>query len=87
MINRGVVLSCAEAAGFGGQTRSIMLPRLLKFAALIAAEQRKVDANKCLAKASAFKQDDSEFHDGQMDGAYQCAEAIEEHHESRERSV
>lgn len=77
MIDRGVVLSCAEAAGFGGQTRSIMLPRLMKFAALIAEQQRKQDAQQCWRIGTGFSDDPTEFRDGQMDGAYQCAEAIE----------
>lgn len=77
MIDRGIVLSCAEAAGFGGQTRAIMLPRLLRFATYIAAEQKRIDAQICWNKGKAFDTDTSEFRDGQMDGAYQCAELIE----------
>lgn len=87
MINREIVLSCAEAAGFGGQTRAIMLPRLMKFAAYIAAEQRRIDARICWNKGKTFDTDTSEFQDGQMDGAYQCAELIEGKHEKESRSV
>lgn len=87
MIDRGVVLSCAEAAGFGGQTRSIMLPRLMKFAALIAEQQRKLDAKKCWALGAGFCADESEFRDGQMDGAYQCAELIENKYAKPAQSI
>lgn len=87
MINREIILSCAEAAGFGGQTRAIMLPRLMKFAAYIAAEQRRIDAQLCWNKGKTFDSDASEFRDGQMDGAFQCAEQIEGTHGKVSKSV
>jgi hypothetical protein len=87
MINRDIILSCAEAAGFGGHTRASMLPRLIKFAAHIATEQRRIDAQICWNKGKSFDTDTSEFCDGQMDGAYQCADLIEGNNAKESRSV
>lgn len=80
MIDRHIVLDCAEVAGFGGQTRNVMLPRLLKFAALIAQKQRHIDAEHCSAIGKSFADGTSEFSDGQMDGAFKCADSLEKRH-------
>lgn len=77
MIDRQLVLDCAEKAGFGGQSRPTILPRLLKFAALISEQQRRYDAAACWEIGKKFCDAQTEFSDGQMDGAYQCAERLE----------
>lgn len=77
MIERSVVLDCAERAGFGGMQRANLLPRLMKFAQLIADHQRSQHAEACSALGDAFRILNTEFADGQMDGAYRCAEIIE----------
>lgn len=76
MIDRSIVLRCAEQAGFGGQTRATMLPRLIRFATFIAEHQRSRDATLCNAIGDTYKDMATEFGDGQMDGCYRCAELI-----------
>lgn len=77
MIERAVILDCAERAGFGGSQRANLLPRLIRFAQFIADHQRGLHAEACNTMGDAFRILGTEFSDGQMDGAYQCAEMIE----------
>lgn len=77
MIPREVVLDFAEQAGFGGQSRATLLPRLIKFAELLTSWQRTNDALLCYGVGNRFSAKGELFSDGQMDGAFQCAETLE----------
>lgn len=83
MIDRATVLRCAERAGFGGQNRVKLLPRLMMFAELIAEYQQNRDALLCNAIGDTFKDSATEFSDGQMDGCYHCAELIVKYHDKQ----
>lgn len=76
MIDRATALDFAEKAGFGGQSRAALLPRLLAFANQVADWQKSKDARVCSVVGDSFKSVNTEFADGQMDGAYRCAELL-----------
>lgn len=64
-------------AGFGGVLRNSMAPRLKKLVELAIEAERKACADLCVARGDEYKNlGPSEFHDGQMDGAYACSELI-----------
>lgn len=77
MIDRQVIMDCAERAGFGGATRPKLFPRLEHFAQLILEHQQHRYVDACVALGDAFEILKTEFSDGQMDGAYRCAEIIQ----------
>lgn len=76
MIERIIVMECAERAGFGGVSRSQLYTRLALFAESIAAHVTRQNSLECEQIGNRFKQTNTEFADGQMDGAYQCAEHL-----------
>lgn len=77
MIDRQVIMDCAEQAGFGGASRPKLLPRLERFAELLLEHQQHRYVDACVALGDAFEILKTEFSDGQMDGAYRCAEIIQ----------
>lgn len=75
-MNKTIVLDFAQKAGFGAIARVRDGKKLMHFAEMIVAWKAEVDAATCTAIADKFKEAETDFRDGQMDGAYQCAEAI-----------
>lgn len=75
-MKREDILDCAEKAGFGGMLRVTMYPRLAKFADLISELHQQQLAGMCNELGDAFQLLSTEFSEGQMDGAYQCAEIV-----------
>lgn len=76
MIERNVITDCAEKAGFGGVSRNMLYTRLAKFAEEIAAWNTQRNSRTCEEIGNRFRHKETEFTDGQMDGAYQCAEVL-----------
>lgn len=76
MIPKEIVLDCAVKSGFGAIQRASLGPRLQKFADMIAEYQKHRCADACIVLGDKFRAIQAEFNDGQMDGAYQCAEVI-----------
>lgn len=76
MIDRHLILDCAERAGFGGAQRAQLFPKLALFAQFMLENQKQQYVEACNALGDAFEILKTEFADGQMDGAYQCAEKI-----------
>lgn len=76
MIDRDVLLSFAQQAGFGGIDRVRLISKLTAFAGFIEDHQNQVDALFCSRLGDDFSKIETEFADGQMDGAYQCAEKL-----------
>jgi hypothetical protein len=76
MIPKEIVLDYAEKSGFGGIQRASILPRLKKFAEMISEYQKHRCADMCIDLGDKFKVKNTEFSDGQMDGAYQCSEVM-----------
>lgn len=72
MNNRHLILDLASRAGFGGESRVKLHKKLALFAALIAEHH----ADLCNQIGDQYRDGTTEFRDGQMDGAYQCAEII-----------
>jgi hypothetical protein len=75
-MTRTDILHCAERAGFGGVLRASLSPRLIRFAELILDSERQRLSGLCNDLGDAFQSLQTDFADGQMDGAYQCAEVI-----------
>lgn len=76
MIDRNVVMECAQKAGFGGVSRNQLYTRLSLFADEIAEWATKQNSKACEDLGNKFRSINTEFADGQMDGAYQCAELL-----------
>lgn len=76
MIDRNVINECAQRAGFGGVSRNQLYTRLALFAEAIAEWNAKQNSKSCEELGNTFRSVNTEFADGQMDGAYQCAEML-----------
>lgn len=76
MIDRNVINDCAQRAGFGGVSRNQLYTRLALFAEAIAEWNTKQNSKACEELGNVFRSVNTEFADGQMDGAYQCAELL-----------
>ncbi len=77
MIDKAMVLSFAQQAGFDGVDRVKNCRRLMHFAELVAEWKAEQDTSACRAVGDMFKPLGTEFSDGQMDGAYRCAEILQ----------
>lgn len=76
MISREVIMDCAQRAGFGGQSRNQLYTRLALFAHHLKTWNDLQHAQICKEIGDGFAALDNEFADGQMDGAYKCADAL-----------
>lgn len=76
MIDRNIINDCAQRAGFGGVSRTQLYTRLALFAEAIAEWNTQQNSKTCEQLGNQFKAINTEFADGQMDGAYQCAELL-----------
>lgn len=79
MIDREIIMDCAQRAGFGGVSRSQLYTRLSIFAQHIATWNTAANARVCDGIGDDLRNVRTEFADGQMDGAYKCAEALRNH--------
>lgn len=77
MIDKYLVMEFAEQCGFGGTNRPRLYPRLQLFAELCAKWENRNCLAACNELGAAFGQLSTEFTDGQMDGAFLCADTIE----------
>lgn len=76
MIDRDLVMDFAQRAGFGGVSRTQLYTRIAKLAELVHEWSVQQHVATCNAIGDRYKTKDGEFFEGQMDGAYQCAETI-----------
>lgn len=69
--------SLAEEAGFGGVLRRTLAARIKILVDLAVAKERQACSDLCTEHGDLLKHStEDDFKDGQMDGAYQCAELI-----------
>jgi hypothetical protein len=76
MIDKASIIDMACRAGFGGVSRNRLYSKLNLFAEQVSNWTATRDAQLCNEIAAKFKEANTEFRDGQMDGAYQCEEII-----------
>jgi len=70
-------LHLAAEAGFGGVLRRAMMPRIKALVDLAIESERAACIQLCIDRGNFYKNlEESEFREGQMDGAYSCAELI-----------
>lgn len=78
MIDKDLVVDFAEQSGFGAINRHKIVPRLMKFAELVAQWENNNCSEICSQLGNHFSVFNTEFMDGKMDGAYLCESAIEQ---------